>query len=107
MKTTTLSKYQKAKLRVDAIRGFYNHLAVFVIINILLYVLRDKFTIILINLNGLGNPEFLQWVDWNVFGTTIIWCIVLVIHGINVLGNFSLFKREWEQRQIKKYMNKE
>jgi hypothetical protein len=105
MKTTTLSKYQKAKLRVDAIRGFYNHLAVFVIINILLYVLRDKFTIMLINLNGLGNPEFLQWVDWNVFGTTIIWGIVLAIHGINVLGNVSQFTKEWENRQIQKYMN--
>lgn len=105
MKTTTMSKYEKAKLKVDAIRGFNNHLTVFVIVNILLYVLRDKFTVVFINLNAMGNPEFLRWLDWNVFGTTIIWGIVLAVHGINVLGNFQIMIKRWEERTIQRYMN--
>lgn len=105
MKTTTTSNYKKAKLKVAAIRGFYNHLAVFVIANIFLYILRDKFTVVFINLNAMGDPEFLRWVDWNIFGTTIIWGIVLAVHGINVLGNFPLMIKRWEERAIQKYMN--
>jgi hypothetical protein len=106
MKTTTLSKYEKAKLRVASIRGFYNHLTIYVIINILLYVLRNKFTLILLNEDAFGNPDFLEWIDWNVFGTTIIWGIVLVVHGVKVLSNFSRFQQEWEERTIRKYMNR-
>lgn len=105
MKTTTMSNYEKAKLKVDSIRGFYNHLVVFAIVNILLYALRDKFTVVLINLNAMGNPEFLRWVDWNVFGTTIIWGIVLVVHGTRVWGNFPQLLKEWEERAIQKYMS--
>lgn len=105
MKTTTISKYEKTKLRVASIRGFYNHLAVYVIVNIVLYILRNKFTFILLHEDALGNPDFLEWIDWNVYGTTIIWGIVLAIHGINVLGNFSRFRKEWEERTIQKYMN--
>ncbi len=105
MKTSTLSKYERAQIKVDSIRGFYNHATVFVIINIMLYLLRDKFTFILLNENAIGNPDFLQWIDWNVYGTAIIWGVILAIHGVNVLGNFSLFQKEWEERKIQKYMN--
>ncbi|MFT5737650.1 MAG: hypothetical protein ACI9SG_002000 [Maribacter sp.] len=105
MKTMKLSNYERTQLKVNSIRGFYNHATVFVIVNILLYLLRDKFSIILLNQDALGNHNFLEWINWNVFGTTIIWGIVLTVHGIKVLGNFSLFKQEWEKRQIQKYMD--
>ena len=105
MKTTNLSKYERAQLKVDSIRGFYNHLSLFVIVNILLYLLRHKFTFIILNEGALGNPKFLEWIDWNVFGTTIIWSMVLIVHGITVLGNFKQFRKEWEERHIQKYMN--
>lgn len=105
MKNTALTKYERAQLKVDDIRGFYNHLTVFVIVNILLYVLRDNFTFILLNKSAFGNPHFLEWIDWNVFGTTIIWSIVLTVHGFTVLGKFSQRLKEWEKRNIQKYMN--
>lgn len=105
MNTKKMSKYERAQLKVNSIRGFYNHATVYVIINLLLYLLRDKFSIILLNQDALGNSDFSHWVDWNVFGTTIVWGIVLAIHGIHVLSNFSVFKKEWEERQIQKYMD--
>ncbi|WP_339656074.1 2TM domain-containing protein [uncultured Maribacter sp.] len=105
MKNSVLSKYERAKIKVASIRGFYYHAIAFVIINLMLYLFRHKFTFILINKNALGNPEFLEWIDWNVFGTTIVWGVILAIHGIRVLGEFSLRVRIWEERQIQKYMN--
>ena len=102
---SVLSKYERAKIKVASIKGFYYHAIVFVVINLILYFLRHKFTFILINKNGFDNPEFLEWIDWNVFGTTIVWGVILAIHGIRVLGEFSLRLRIWEERQIKKYMN--
>tara|TARA_R110000823_G_scaffold78628_2_gene179289 strand:- start:12 stop:377 length:366 start_codon:yes stop_codon:yes gene_type:complete len=105
MKNNVLSKYERAKIKVASIRGFYYHAIVFIIINLMLFILKHKFTFILINKSALGNPEFLEWIDWNVFGTTIVWGIILAIHGIRVLGEFSLRVRIWEERQIQKYMN--
>ena len=105
MKNNVLSKYERAKIKVASIRGFYYHAIVFVILSLMLYLLKHKFTFILINKSALGNPEFLEWIDWNVFGTTIVWGIILAIHGIRVLGEFSLRVRIWEERQIQKYMN--
>lgn len=105
MKSNVLSKYERAKMKVASIRGFYYHAIVFIIINLMLFILKHKFTFILINKSALGNPEFLEWIDWNVFGTTIVWGIILAIHGIRVLGEFSLRVRIWEERQIQKYMN--
>lgn len=107
MKSKKMSKYERAQLKVNSIRGFYNHATVFVIVNSLLYLLRDRFSIILLNQDVLGNHDFSHWIDWNVFGTTIIWGIVLTVHGIKVLGNFSIFKQDWEKRQIQKYMDQE
>lgn len=105
MKNNVWSTYERTKIKVASIRGFYYHAIVFVIINLMLYLLRHKFTFILINKSALGNPEFLEWIDWNVFGTTIVWGVFLAIHGIRVLGEFSLRVRIWEERQIQKYMN--
>lgn len=95
MNTTTLSKYKKAKVRVASIRGFYNYLAVFIILNIILYLLRNKFTFILINDSAFRNPEFLEWIDWNVFGTTVIWGVVLAVHGAKAFTDFSSLTKEW------------
>jgi hypothetical protein len=105
MKNSVLSKYERAKIKVASIRGFYYHSIVFVSINLMLFLFRHKFTFILVDKNALGNPEFLEWIDWNVYGTAIVWGVILAIHGIRVLGEFSLYVRIWEERQIQKYMN--
>lgn len=105
MKNSMLSKYERAEIKVASIRGFYNHAMVFVIINLMLYLLRHKLTFILLNISALGNPEFLEWIDWNVFGTTFVWGVILAIHGMIVFSDISFFIKKWEERQIQKYMN--
>ncbi len=100
-----LSKYERAKAKVESIKRLYNHFLVFLIINVILYFLRHKFVFILVSKDALGNPEFLDWINWNVYGTTIVWGIILVIHAIFVLGNISWYIKKWEERKIKKYIN--
>jgi len=99
-----LDKLAKAKQKVEAIKGFYNHVVVYVVINIFLFFFKDKFVLTILNKNAIGDPDFLNWIDWNFYGTPIIWGLVLAIHGIVVFGTFSRFFTKWEDRQIKKIM---
>lgn len=100
-----LSKYERAKIKVASIKGFYNHAIVFAIITIILFFLRHKFVFILVSKDALGNPDFLNWINWNVYGTTIVWGIILAIHGIIVFSNISWYMKKWEERQIQKFIN--
>ena len=107
MKIVNLSKYERAKLKVASIRGFYNHVVVYIIINVLLFLLRDKFTVVLISKNAIGDANFLDWINWNVYGTSIVWGGILVIHAIKTFSNFTLMLAKWEQRQIEKYVKED
>jgi uncharacterized membrane protein YczE len=60
--------YRRAAVRVEAQLGFYRHLMIYVIVNILLALL-----------NIARNPAEL-WFQWVIFG----WGIGLLAHGLNV-----------------------
>lgn len=107
MDNKELTKYERAQRRVAEIRGFYNHLAVYLIVNAVLLLLKDKITITLLSKRALGNPELLEWIDWNVYGTPIIWGVFLAVHAIKIFGGFSIFGRKWEERQMRKFMDEE
>lgn len=104
MKNKKLTKYQRAQQRVAKIRGFYNHLAVYLIVNIVLILMQDKMTFILLSKRVFGSPEILESINWDVFGTPIIWGIFLIFHAIKVFGNFSLFGKNWEEKKIQQYI---
>ena len=95
-------RFEKAKRRVEALKGFYQHLTAYVIVNALLLLFAGKITFILLSKEAFGNPEFLQWINWNVWGTPIIWGIALLIHAASVFLK-SPFKK-WEEQQIRKFM---
>ena len=99
------SKYERAKSKVASIKGLYNHALVFLVLNIFLYFLRHKFIFILVSKDALGNSEFLDWINWNVYGTTIFWGFILVIHALIVFGNISGYMKRWEEREIQKHIN--
>ena len=83
-------KYQKAKARVTALRKFYTHLGVYVLVNLSLF-LR----------NILISPDNL-WFYWPLLG----WGIAVVIHALSVFGAGGLLGANWEKRKIQELVEK-
>ena len=88
---TEETKYQKAKERVEAIKGFYIHLIVYGVVNLMLF-----------SLNMLVTPDGL-WFFWPLMG----WGLGVVIHALSVFGPGRGFGTDWEERKIKELMEKE
>lgn len=84
----TQSRYQAAKARVEALRGFYIHLTVYIVVNIGLFLI-----------DTLATPGNL-WFFWPLAG----WGIAVAIHGLSVLGRGRWLGAEWEERKIREQM---
>lgn len=82
--------YRVARKRVEIIKGFYAHLIVYVVVNA-----------VLVAINLLVTPRFL-WFLFPLFG----WGIGLFFHAIFGFGLFGIFTKEWEERKVKEYMDK-
>ena len=93
----TTDKLKRAQKRVEQIRGFYVHLAVYIVVNLIIvgsFVIRNGFD---------GEP-----VDfWGALSTTVFWGIGLAFHGLHVFGIHGIFGRQWEERQIRKFMEED
>jgi hypothetical protein len=86
--------YLRAKKKVDSIKGFYWHLAVFVVVNI---------AIILLNANY---SKYGFW-SFGTFSTAFFWGIGLLFHFLGVFGKDFLFGKNWEEKKIKEFMDKD
>jgi hypothetical protein len=85
------TKYQVAKERVQAIKGFYIHLTVYIAVNLLLFLV-DVIT----------SPDTL-WFFWPLAG----WGIAIVIQAVSVFGSGRGSVTNWEERKIRELMEKE
>jgi len=82
-----------AREQVEAKRGFLVHLLVYLLANAGMFLL-----------NWLGRgPNGSWWFYWPLFG----WGIGLAAHGFSVFGAFGLFGRDWEEREVKKILDRE
>jgi Na+/melibiose symporter-like transporter len=79
-----------AKNHVARLRGFYRNLASYIVVNIILIVI-----------NLLTEPHKL-WFFW----VTLFWGIGLVIQAFSVFGPQSRMSKQWEEKKIKEYMDK-
>jgi len=86
--------YLRAKKKVEKIQGFYWHLLIYIIVNTVLIVTSTDRT------------DLPFWSFWT-FSTAIFWGIGLAFHFLGVFGQHLIFGKDWEQRQIEKYMNKD
>ena len=79
--------YEKAAKRVEELKGFYG--------NLISYCIFIPF---LIFINYQTSPKY-HWFWWPMLG----WGIGVISHGIKTFG----IGTDWEERQIRKYMQKE
>ena len=88
---------QRAKIRVDEIRGFYIHALVYLSVNLLII----GYSI----LEALSDGE--AWANAETFKLAFFWGIGLGIHAMSVFGIHLLMGKDWEQRQIHKFMKED
>lgn len=84
-------KYFLAKKKVERIKGFYGNLVAYVLVNA-----------ILIFINLYTSPKYL-WFFWSLMW----WGIGVVFHGLKVFEVFPVLGKDWEERKIKEFMEKE
>jgi hypothetical protein len=86
--------YQKAKKKVDSIRGFYSHFAVYLIVNAFI-------------VSTIVSTTKIELLSFSALSTPIFWGIGLLAHGLSVFGSDLLFGKDWEDRKIKRLMDTE
>ena len=84
-------RYERARKRVEEIKGFYTHLMVYVLVNLALFVL------------DLVSSPGLQWFYWPLLG----WGIGVVAHAGSVFGPGWFWGPEWEERKTKELMQRD
>jgi hypothetical protein len=84
------TSYQRVKKRVEELKGFYTHLAVYLVVNLGLF---------LIDLASDGG----WWFFWPLIG----WGVGLAIHAFVVFGIEGPLGRGWEERKIRELMERE
>src|SRR5262249_24279324 len=78
-------RYQEAKRRVEAKKGFYVHAFFFVVLNAI----------------------FLAAVGWDFLWATVFWGLGLVLHGASVFFSGSDWMKRWEHRAIPKELDRQ
>lgn len=89
-------RYDRAKKRVKKISGFYSHLLVYIVVNLMLVVVNYQQL-------SLGESYF----KWHNFTTLFFWGIGLLAHGLSVFMPYMVLGKDWEERKIKELMEKD
>lgn len=89
-------KYENAIKRIKKIKGFYIHLLVYVVINIM---------IIVVNIQNLETGE--SYFQFKNFFTAFFWGIGIISHALSVFGPDLFLGNDWEEKKIKELMDKE
>ena len=100
MKTEKNLKYYKAKKKVEALKGLYGHISVYVILNsLMIFFNANVFNSRAIDFSGFGN-----------YFTAILWGVGLFFHALYVLVYFNFnsnFIKRWEDKKIQEILDKE
>jgi len=97
----SFSKYDRAKRRVERLKGFYRHLAIFIVVNLMITGFKVY--------DSLGSWEAftseLQTI--NVLSSWTVWGAILGIHAFMVFVFPKLLGYDWEERKIEQLMQDE
>jgi hypothetical protein len=89
-------KYLRAQKKIKRIKGFYWHLFWYLAVNI--FIWRSIF----MDLDA--TESFFQY---GHFFTAFFWGIGLFFNWLGVFGKNIMFTKDWEDRKVKEYMDKD
>ncbi|WP_127141545.1 2TM domain-containing protein [Flagellimonas marinaquae] len=92
---------EAAEKRVKELKGYYSHIAIFVIVNGMLLLLKLG---VLTSFLPEAFPKESYYYDW-INGNILIWGVILLVHTLLILRHKLSFFKNWEKRQIQKYMD--
>ncbi|HEX6001260.1 MAG TPA: 2TM domain-containing protein [Hyphomicrobiaceae bacterium] len=78
----------RAKRRLAALKGFYTHLFIFILVMACLAIINA----------AVGGP---WWVLWVLLG----WGLGVIAHGLTVFGQTSRRIADWEERKLKELLD--
>jgi len=90
--------FARAKEKVRHIKIFYIHLVGYIILVLLL-----SYNLFIIDENN-KYADFFTWFNSIIM---IAWTIFIILHGRFALKGKQFFKKSWEDRKLKEYMEKE
>ena len=96
-KSEQQKRYENAQKRVQDERGFYSHLTIYIVINIILLFINTNFS----------SQGFKSWAQWNLYITPLLWGIGLFFHGLKTFNKKIVFGKDWEERKIRELMEDE
>ncbi|WP_350285384.1 2TM domain-containing protein [uncultured Croceitalea sp.] len=96
-------KYKSVTKRVKALKGFYRHFKIFLLINGILYLFQSGVLNSLIPNGHLIKSYYFDWVHLNA----LIWGAILVFHAFIVFLFKPKFLKKWEARKIKELMERD
>ncbi len=101
METANKEKQNRAKKRVEELKGFYRHLAVYLVVNSVISIAKI--------IQNVGNGEAFTdaLFDFGTFAVWVFWGIGLAFHAAKTFSYNPFFNRDWEERQIRKFMEEE
>ncbi|MBM1107656.1 2TM domain-containing protein [Aurantibacter crassamenti] len=98
---TERKKLNRAKKRIAELKGFYWHLASYLGVNLFI-------TIVKLTQNMSSGESFSDaFLDFGTFAIWIFWGIGLAAHAIKVFSLISIFGKDWEEKQIQKFIQEE
>lgn len=89
-------RYKLAAKRVKQLKGFYTHLTIYILVNLVF---------VYINIQNLDEGE--SYFQWRNFITFSFWGIGLLAHAGSVFLPNIIFGKNWEDKKIKEFMDKD
>lgn len=93
-------KLERAKKRLEELKGFYWHLAAYLGVNTFI-------TISTIVGRMSDGEKFLDVLDFGSFAVWFFWGVGLFFHALKVFSVNPIFSKGWEERQIQKYIDRD
>lgn len=101
MSNLNLNKKARAEKRVKELKGFYVHLMIYLMVNVMIS------TVITVSLVYEGDSFFEAFFNFGVWSTWVFWGIGMAFHAAKVFTYNPFLNKEWEERQLQKYLEED
>lgn len=98
-------KLIKAKKRVEEIKGFYKHVAIYLIVNLFLTFITHYFDVTIRIYQDLEISNKITESGFAHYPIWYIWGFFLLVDAIKVFIFPSILGKSWQNKKIEEYMN--